>query len=134
MIELPPRYGAPPWRSTMTVDRSVYAMRTPTGFYKVGVSENPEYRRQTLQTGCPERIEIIGATQIVQEGEFGVSAVMAERRILKVLEPFKTSGEWFKLPDIDRLFLAWKYGFYSLQRKGYAQRYESMTNRGGRQP
>lgn len=124
MILLPKQIGAVPWRSTMTVDRCVYVLRTPSGFYKIGITNDPTLRLQSLQVGCPERIEFVGCTQIADDGESGVSAITAEYRIHSALRPYRATGEWFKPPSHDVVLAAWKYAFYTLQRRGFAKRYE----------
>ena len=79
----------------------VYLMHdTTNGFYKIGISNNPEYRERTLQSEKPT-IELIQAKQypsrsIAEAIESSLHKVFAEKRI---------RGEWFTLDerDVDKI-------------------------------
>ena len=64
---------------------------------KIGISENPEQRQKTLQTGCPFKLILIAKFMM---GEL-VDAKRAEDVIHHVLRQYHLHGEWF---DVDPNF------------------------------
>lgn len=76
---------------------SVYLMHdTTNGFYKIGISNNPEYRERTLQSEKPT-IELIVAK------EFPVRAIAEafEAALHKTYASKRIRGEWFDLTGRD---------------------------------
>lgn len=82
------------------MEKFVYIVRTPGGFYKVGVAQNVRQRIAELQTGNPHRIELVAARSVSLANEL-------EKRLHKFLVNHKSGGgtEWFKLAD-DRVIEA----------------------------
>jgi hypothetical protein len=66
----------------------LYAIRAVgTGRFKIGYSEQPGSRLQDLQIGSPLRLELVSLTEI--------ASADAERQAHRVLEPYRSHGEWF---------------------------------------
>ena len=69
-------------------DRSwVYFLRAGDRL-KVGFSRNPEQRIETLKTGCPDPIILLGTM---------LGGRKEERQIHSTLKNFRANGEWFDL-------------------------------------
>lgn len=64
------------------------------GYYKIGISENPNKRLGGVQVGCPFPLEIIKTFETNQAKEL-------ESKVHKRLKEFNSSGEWFKLPKLE---------------------------------
>ena len=79
----------------------VYLMHdTTNGFYKIGISNNPEHRERTLQSEKPS-IEIVCCKEypirsIAEAFEAALHKAFASKRI---------RGEWFSLDETDVMFL-----------------------------
>jgi hypothetical protein len=75
---------------------TVYLLRSgKTDYYKVGMTDQDvENRIYTMQTGNPERIEIIYTLETSMYLEI-------ERTIHRMLSPYSYSGEWFKIVEED---------------------------------
>lgn len=79
----------------MKLKQKIYLInQVDTSLYKIGVSNRPDYRRRTLQTGSPYKLKLFGEWECEVE-----SAVEAERALHKKLSRFKTHGEWFDLTE-----------------------------------
>lgn len=59
---------------------------------KVGKSNDPHSRIQTLQTGCPSGLVMVGTIKCKSERH----SHEVEKAIHEVLAPFRLGGEWFK--------------------------------------
>lgn len=81
------------------VDRQMNPTTKPTGyvyiiaaegtqFFKIGYSENPQFRLAELQTGCPHFLKIIGQWP---------GSMEAESQIHIRLESCRGIGEWFSI-------------------------------------
>lgn len=75
----------------------VYLMKdTSNGYYKIGISNTPEYREKTLQSEKPT-IELLASKQyptrkIAEAIESALHTAYSQQRL---------RGEWFKLDDVD---------------------------------
>ena len=75
----------------------VYLMQdTTNGYYKIGISNTPEYREKTLQSEKPT-IELLASTKyptrkIAEAIESALHTAYSQQRL---------RGEWFKLDDVD---------------------------------
>lgn len=70
----------------------VYVFRAgDTNRYKIGRAANVEVRRKQLQTGCPDRLELVG----IIEGD----AVRIESEFHRMFAEQRVSGEWFEFED-----------------------------------
>ena len=58
---------------------------------KIGKSNNPEKRLAELQIGNPHKLVLYGVIDDVSSE--------LERRLHRILDPFRLEGEWFKLTD-----------------------------------
>ena len=79
----------------------VYLMHdTTNGFYKIGISNKPEYRERTLQSEKPT-IELIRAKQYPSRD----IAEAIESSLHKVFSSKRIRGEWFSLDekDVDKI-------------------------------
>lgn len=68
----------------------LYAMQAGDSHIKIGITNNPEKRLQSLQTGSFHRISIAA----ISEHD---NARLAERAWHERLIRYRTNGEWFKL-------------------------------------
>lgn len=86
-----------PKKETITDFCFVYLMHdTSNGYYKIGISNSPEYRERTLQSEKPT-IEMIASKKfpirkIAESIEKALHSAYSEKRL---------RGEWFKLNDND---------------------------------
>lgn len=81
----------------------IYIMRD-TGnktLYKFGISKNPNKRNKQLQTGNPNKIELIFYTEI----DDNINIKSAEKEIHNYLKEngFWQRGEWFCIKDENRI-------------------------------
>ncbi|MGC6468557.1 MAG: GIY-YIG nuclease family protein [Chitinophagales bacterium] len=75
----------------------VYLMKdTSNGFYKIGVSNKPEYRERTLQSEKPT-IELITSKSYPSRE----MALAIEKAMHNLFEKKRLRGEWFKLSSSD---------------------------------
>lgn len=75
----------------------VYLMHDlANGYYKIGISNNPEYRERTLQSEKPT-IELI----IAKEFPIRRLAEAFEAALHKTYESKRLRGEWFRLDSND---------------------------------
>jgi Meiotically up-regulated gene 113 len=66
---------------------------------KLGFSRNPEQRLKALQTGHPDKIELLATHP---------GSIADERRFHAWLSPSRSSGEWFRwTPKIDEILAKW---------------------------
>ena len=65
------------------------------GYYKIGVSNNPEKRLNSVQTGCPFRIELINVYEETKQWP----AYRLEHELHIAFRAYNTYGEWFKFTD-----------------------------------
>lgn len=79
----------------MSEKSTVYAVKHPHGYVKIGRSENPEKRLQGIQVGSPYELEILAAVETA-----------APKRLEETLhERFASDnkrGEWFRLSESQR--------------------------------
>lgn len=79
----------------------VYLMKDYTnGFYKIGISNNPEYREKTLQSEKPS-IDLIASKQF----PLRLIAESFEKALHKTFENKRLRGEWFNLDEIEVNYL-----------------------------
>lgn len=79
----------------------VYLMKDYTnGFYKIGISNNPEYREKTLQSEKPS-IDLIAS----KEFPLRLIAESFEKALHKTFENKRLRGEWFNLDEIEANYL-----------------------------
>lgn len=72
--------------------KSVYVLRA-YDCYKIGIANSVEDRINTLQTGCPEKIEHVFSKEVN-------NAKLLEKTIHADFKNFRKNGEWFNLsPD-----------------------------------
>ena len=79
------------------MDGEIYLVAAPdANMVKIGWTTNLRQRMSALQTGCPERLLLIGSVPGRQ---------YQEREIHKLFAPLRARGEWFRYTDeIDRYF------------------------------
>ena len=71
----------------------VYIIRSgENGPYKIGYSNNPDYRIEILQVGNPEKLYKIAAIDFKTEKR----AQTVERQLHKMYSRAKIRGEWFR--------------------------------------
>lgn len=98
--------GPLPEGPVSTRHQAVYVMHVPRlGYFKIGRSSSPTLRINQLQSGCPERIDILGASQI---DENGLSAVEFETALHQALYPYRSHGEWFAHLTVDQIEFEWR--------------------------
>jgi len=76
--------------------QGLYCLSIPGGYIKIGIAFDAIERARQLQSGCPERIAI-GAFFDTEAD--GIVASRMEREVHAKLAPYRTSGEWFYVPD-----------------------------------
>ena len=79
----------------------VYLMHdTTNGFYKIGISNNPEYREKTLQSEKP-------SIEIVCSKEYPIRSIAEafEAALHKAFASKRIRGEWFSLDETDVMVL-----------------------------
>lgn len=69
---------------------------TSTGYYKIGMSNNPEYRETTLQSQKPTIVKICHKRYPSRR-----IAKAIEAALHKVYESKRIRGEWFSLKERD---------------------------------
>lgn len=62
---------------------------------KLGMSKNPSERQRSLKTGAAQRLELLKQFRIPKDG-----ARMKEATCHRLLRPFRTAGEWFRVKPI----------------------------------
>ena len=72
----------------------VYIIETTSGAYKIGVANNPEGRYNTLLTGIPDASRLVFSIWCAERRH----AFAVEKILHRELEPYHSSGEWFKPP------------------------------------
>lgn len=98
--------GPLPEGPVSTRHQAVYVMHVPLlGYFKIGRSSSPTLRINQLQSGCPERIDILGASQV---DENGLSAVEFETALHQALYPYRSHGEWFAHLTVDQIEFEWR--------------------------
>ena len=72
---------------------NIYAIRMG-GFVKIGKSDNVRKRLATLQTACPQELELLGQMR---------ASPSLERLIHRSIDKYRAHGEWFFLgnPTVD---------------------------------
>lgn len=66
------------------------------GYYKIGVSKNPQKRLSTLQTGNPSELKLIN----IYESK---NAKRIEKKLHSLFSSFKKEGEWFDFGLMEEL-------------------------------
>ena len=62
------------------------------GFIKIGVARNVQSRLDTMQTGCPYKLELLASIKCVSRGQaYGI-----ERSLHILFKRDKVRGEWFR--------------------------------------
>lgn len=73
------------------------------GYYKIGISNKPEYREHTLQSEKPSIV-------LIQAKKFPIRQIAEayESALHKTYEDKRLRGEWFKLEpaDVENLIIA----------------------------
>lgn len=75
-----------------TGDKRVYLLRNYFNYYKIGISENPYERANTLSNASGCDIQVVGIWETVYFRE-------NERSILRKFKKYRTVGEWFDFED-----------------------------------
>lgn len=76
-------------KTTRSAPQHAYFIRAcRSGLVKIGCASNPVARLKELQTGSPEKLELVGV--IPDAGQAG------ERELHELLAPYRSHGEWFK--------------------------------------
>jgi hypothetical protein len=95
---------------TFNYPTHVYVMlNRRNGFYKIGISNNPAYREQTLQSEEPE-VCLLDAMPGTRQDEERIHGMFAK---------FRVRGEWFNLPPAEALNL-----FKSIRYNRWLRKYE----------
>jgi len=90
----------PKWRRKSLVAQdynrltNIYLIRAGA-FVKIGLAENPEWRRKNLQCGNPIKLELVEAWPIPE-----TMCMEVERFAHYALGPKRAQGEWFEV-DVD---------------------------------
>ena len=71
--------------------RYVYLIKNSLGQVKIGVSENPERRKKSLQTGSPHKLTIVATRK-------SSHATQLEEALHNRWEEYHMRGEWFDIP------------------------------------
>jgi hypothetical protein len=72
-------------------DQLIYLIKSGNGLYKVGKTRNLAKRIRDLQTGNPNKLEIVDSFQTDDPGT--VEAILHD-----MLSPYHVKGEWFRIP------------------------------------
>lgn len=84
-------------RSSTDGDRYVYFIATEDlTFLKIGTAGQVHYRMESIQTGCPLKLRLIGAIR---------GYTSTERQLHKLFARYRTQGEWFKIQGPVRSFV-----------------------------
>ena len=75
-----------------TVRRQVYVIKSDGGYTKIGISVNPEKRVSSLQTGNPNDLVLLAASEFTK-------AKQKEQELHRRYEQQRQNGEWFDLPE-----------------------------------
>ena len=75
--------------------KSVYLVGSKEGYFKIGVSSDPEQRIKTLQSGMPFTLELIKTARLAQSQH----AFLIEDALQAFCHKQRARGDWFK--DID---------------------------------
>lgn len=76
----------PPTKKSWGKNRCVYAIRGAS-LVKIGVAHDPDDRLNSLQTGSPVKLSLMGWVP---------GPVSLERKIHKLLSDYREHGEWFR--------------------------------------
>jgi len=130
--------GPLPEGPVSTRHQAVYVMHVPRlGYFKIGRSSSPTLRINQLQSGCPERIDILGASQI---DENGLSAVEFETALHQALYPYRSHGEWFAHLTVDQIEFEWRrvwndlFASHQSSAGGVGSRHAKAGNKAGSIP
>ncbi len=87
------RFGGQPRAPARAANRSsVYVIAGDHGLTKIGISENPEGRLRTLQTGSAHHLHIAHVVDVP-----AASALEIEQEAHALLANRRKSGEWFSV-------------------------------------
>lgn len=79
------------------MDRTIYLIRSKeNGYYKIGISKNPQKRLKQLQTGNASELEIIH----LYKTEY---ASKIEKTLHNLYSHNRLEGEWFDLSIVEAL-------------------------------
>ena len=102
-MEIHPHYNLPSRIQEATIVNKyqeycyVYLMKdTTNGYYKIGISNNPDYRERTLQSEKPS-IEMIACKRFPTRK----IAMSIESALHTAYSQQRVRGEWFNLGDVD---------------------------------
>lgn len=84
------------YKKTESEECYVYLMKDKSNFYKIGISNEPEWRERTLQSQQPN-IKLITAKKFVNRR----IAANIEKALHESYSHKKKRGEWFQLDDED---------------------------------
>lgn len=73
----------------------LYVIGTESGFYKIGISNNPSTRLKDIKTGIPEAANLIFSILCKNK----TAARRLEEHFHKELSEYHITGEWFKAPQ-----------------------------------
>ena len=103
IMEIHPHYNLPSRIQEATIVNKyqeycyVYLMKdTTNGYYKIGISNNPDYRERTLQSEKPS-IEMIACKRFPTRK----IAMSIESALHTAYSQQRVRGEWFNLGDVD---------------------------------
>lgn len=95
------------------MNKAVYALRHPHGFYKIGTSVQPYKRYQSVRIMTPYEIEMYAILATPYDD------AQIESEFHDKLDVYHQRGEWFNVPKavLDNLFEAYgRRGGFSLSR------------------
>lgn len=78
--------------------QNVYVVEHEHGYIKIGVSNNPKVRLDSLQTGCPYELHLLG--EIFTDEPFSVESNLHEK-----YDGQQKNGEWYDLHTDQKIHL-----------------------------
>lgn len=73
--------------------QKVYLMLNEIGNYKIGISNDPKYRKNALETASGIKITIVAYWGVEDK------AINIEKKLHKHFKQYRKLGEWFTFPD-----------------------------------
>lgn len=98
--------------SLYTRDKACYVFSVPSGYVKIGISDDPVRRRNEVQSYCYEPVEFVGGTEISQ-GSPVPAAVFEQLTHLKLKAYAGERREWFKI-DLEAAVTIWQATYWFL--------------------
>lgn len=108
----------------------LYIIKHPAGPVKIGLSEQPRRRLQTIQQYSPFQLELVATFDVPQ----GMKGHRREAEIHEELSVFNIRGEWFDLPErkeqelIERADDEWNFRIMPADRRSPEERKEATLN------